>query len=393
MKIKNIFMLLGLAGLFAACNEDPEFYKLDKQPDEMHVKASTDELICDQGKAQETAITFTWDAQTSPYGKDDKVKYGIRFYASSNKERYITSVYDVEEGKREFSLTNEQLNNIVGRWTAAGDRILVTAQLLANVQNENHYVLPAISTVEFAVTGYERFPENIFFVMKDAATGEVTKQTLTQKERGTGVYQATFDIYPCTYHIETTANDYPVYGADLTDDKGEKMVYVTTGDYTEFTCDEIGSRTVIVDTNEEYYDCRLLDIIQLPNDKMWIVGMGTSVGWNTDTPEGKMTMIGGARDPYIWSWTGQFYNVEDAKAIKDDSPGEFKIGLGSGWSDPFLFAPYANADPATEHGFSGPRLQNDGGDNKWVVKTSGIYTLTVYLLADDPHTTFEPVTE
>ena len=106
-----------------------------------------------------------------------------------------------------------------------------------------------------------------------------------------------------------------------------------------------------------------------------------------------MTMIGGARDPYIWAWTGQFYNVEDAKAIKDDSPGEFKIGLGSGWGDPFLYAPYANADPATERGFSGPRLQGDGGDNKWLVRTSGIYTLTVYLLADDPHTTFEPVTE
>ncbi len=386
MKINKIFMLLGLVGLLAACNEDPEYYKLENQPDEMHVQSSVEKIILNKGIANETAITFTWSPQSSPVSAADVVTYAIRFFDESNKTDNITDLFDVGEACQ-YTLTHEELNNIISRWVPAGQQVTVTAQVLATVQNETKYVKPASSTVNFVVSGYERFPEVIHMVITDDASGKVTVQDLTQRQRGTGIYEATFDVYPCTYHFTTTDEPLPAYGqAD-----GEQMVYVTEGDVTEFVCDEIGTRTVIVDTNPEYNDCRMMEIIQLPNDKMWIVGMGTSVGWNTDTPEGKMTMTGGPREPYIWSWTGQFYNVEDAKKIKDDSPGEFKIGLGGGWSDPFLYAPYANADPATEHGFSGPRLQGDGGDNKWVVQTSGMYKFSVYLLADDPHTTFEPV--
>lgn len=47
-------------------NEDPEYFTLDEQPDEMHIVASTDKLVLDKGKEDETAITFTWDAASSP---------------------------------------------------------------------------------------------------------------------------------------------------------------------------------------------------------------------------------------------------------------------------------------------------------------------------------------
>ena len=387
MKIRKIFILAALAGLFAACNEDPEYYKIDNQPDQMHIKASTDALICNKGLALQPAITFTSDAQPSPVSPNDEVTYAIRFFASSNKSDFITDLFEVGTA-REYTLTHEALNNIIGRWVVAGQQVRVTAQVLSYVNNETKYVKPASSTVDFDVTGYERFPQFIYIHMTDEITGVVTTQPLTQRQLGTGIYEVTLDCYPCTYHFTTTENAYPAYGQK----DGVTMDYITDENtpINEFVCEEIGTRTIIVDTNPEYNDCRMLDIIQLPNGKMWIVGMGTSVGWNTDTADGKMTMTGGAREPYIWSWTGQFYNVEDAKKIKDDSPGQFKIGLGGGWSDPFLYAPFADADPETETGFSGPRLQDDGGDNKWLVRNSGIYTLTVYLLADDPHITFVP---
>ncbi len=36
-----------------ACNEDPEYFTLDEQPDEMHIVASTDKLVLDKGKEDE----------------------------------------------------------------------------------------------------------------------------------------------------------------------------------------------------------------------------------------------------------------------------------------------------------------------------------------------------
>ena len=379
-------MLLGLAGIFAACNEDPEFYTLEDQPDKMHIQSSVDQLILNKGIANDPAITFTWSAQPSPISADDQVTYGIRFYAETNKDEYITDLVDVGE-ELSYTLTHEELNNIISRWVAAGQTVEVTAQVLSNVHNESKYVKPASSTVNFSVTGYERFPEVIYMHMTDEASGVTTVHNLTQRQRGTGVYEVTVkDLWPCTYHFTTTTEALPAYGQA----EGEKMVYVTEGDVPEFIFEDFGTRTFIIDTNPDYNDCRVLDIIELPGDRLWIAGMGTSIGWNTNTAEGQLKMTGGPREPYIWSWTGQFYNAEDAAKINNDSPGQFKIGCGNGWSDPFIFASSADADPATDHTFSGPRYQDNGGDNKWLVRTTGKYTFSIYLLADDPHTTFEP---
>ncbi|MBQ8047351.1 MAG: SusE domain-containing protein [Prevotella sp.] len=375
-------ILACLAGFFTACNEDPEYYTLDSQPDEMHIQASVDRLILNKGIANQPAITFTWDAQPSPISADDQVTYAVRLYASANKDDFVTSLYDVGDA-RQFSLTHEELNNIIGRWVVAGQQVRVTAQVLSSVHNELKYVKPASSTVEFDVIGYERFPQYIYIHLTDDVTGEVTTESLSQRELGTGVYEATLDVVPCTYYFTTTTEPLPAYGqAD-----GEKMVYVTEGDVPAFTCEEIGTRTFIVDTNPEYNDCRLLDIIQLPTEGViWIVGTGTSVGWNPNDAAGKMTMTGGAREPYIYSWTGDFFKPEDAV---NDSPGQFKIGLGGGWGDQFFYAPSPDTNPAEDHGIDGPRYEN-GMDYKWLSPVTGHYKFSVYLLRDDFHTSFEP---
>ena len=60
-------------------------FTLDEQPDEMHIVASTDKLVLDKGKEDETAITFTWDAASSPVNETDLVTYSLRLYATANK--------------------------------------------------------------------------------------------------------------------------------------------------------------------------------------------------------------------------------------------------------------------------------------------------------------------
>jgi hypothetical protein len=162
--------------------------------------------------------------------------------------------------------------------------------------------------------------------------------------------------------------------------EGEQLEYYTDGDVRDFRFDGNGKRTVIVDTNTGFNDCRVLDIVQLPTPgQIWICGNGCSVGWNTNTSNGRLEMVGSAREPYYYAWTGDF-----------NAGGEFKIGVGNGWGDPFFFAPDYNADPVSDHRLSPFRYQDNGGDVKWVPSVSGRYTLTLCLLATDMWTKFEP---
>ena len=368
-----VLTLGAMAAAFSACNEDPEYFELPTYPDEMHIRSSVSDIVLNKGIADQAAVTFTWDRATSPLSSADKVSYKLCLYPSATKDQ--KSEY-IATDETQLTLTHDQLNSMVARWAMPGEQVRLTAQVLSIVENETRYVRPEVSTVEFTATGYEKYPPYLYMTMTDAS-GLVTTQRLEQRQLGTGIYEATLNLTPCSFHFTTSEEPYPAYGMG---DGPEKMAYVTEGPVTDFTCDVTGQRTVIVDTNTPYVDCRVLDIVQLPvAGQIWICGNGCSVGWNTNTPEGRMTMTGTAREPYYYSWTGDF-----------TAGGELKIGLGNGWGDQFFYAPVENADPLTDHRLPMYRLQDAGGDLKWVPTVSGRYTFTLCLLATDMHTSFEP---
>ncbi|MBQ1583456.1 MAG: SusE domain-containing protein [Muribaculaceae bacterium] len=360
-------------GLLVSCNEDPEYFTLPTYPDEMHVRSSVEEIVLNKGIADQTAVTLTWDKATSPISASDEVTYKVCLYPSAQKD--LKSEYIETGTTQQLQLTHDQLNSMVARWTLPGQPVKVTAQVLSNVNNEQKYVRPEISTVEFVVTGYEKYPAFLYMVITDQE-GATTTQRLEQRQLGTGIYEVSLNMVPCTFHFQTTEAAYPGYGVNA----DGTLDYITEGSYKEYSCTAVGSRTVIVDTNNPYNDCRVLDIIQLPTPGLiWICGNGCSVGWNTNTTEGRMQMTGSAREPYYYSWTGDF-----------NAGGEFKIGLGNGWGDQFFYAPVENADPVSDHRLPMYRFQDDGGDLKWVPSVSGRYTLTLSLLATDMWTKFEP---
>jgi len=375
-KYLNIGLVLcALSAGLASCNEDPEYFELTSYPDEMHIKSSVEEIVLNKGIADQAAVTFTWDKATSPISPEDAVSYKVCLYPSATKDQ--KSDY-LETTETSLTLTHDELNSMVARWALPGEAVRITAQVLSIVNNELKYVKPEVSTVELTVTGYEKYPPYLYMVMTDEG-GNVTSERLQQRQLGTGIYETTFNVMPCTFHFTTSEEAYPVY-AMAAGGNGEQMEYVTEGTYTEFQNDFLGQRTIIVDTNTGYNDCRLLDIVQLPTAGLiWICGNGCSVGWNTNTSAGRMEMTGSAREPYWYSWTGDF-----------TAGGELKIGLGGGWSDQFFYAPEDGADPLTDHRLLPYRLQDAGGDLKWVPSVSGRYTFSLCLLASDMHTSFVP---
>ena len=348
-------------------------FQLPSYPDEMHIKGSVESVVLNKGIADQGAVTFTWDAATSPISPSDVVTYKVCLYPSAMKDD--KSDYIDVGTNLSLTLTHDQLNSMVAKWALPGNPVKVTAQVLSNVQNETKYVKPEVSTVELTVTGYEKYPAFLYMVITDDA-GNATTQKLEQRQLGTGIYEVSFNMVPCTYHFTTTSEPYPAYGTA----GGQQLEYVVDGNINEFRNDATGMRTVIVDTNSDFNDCRVLNIIQLPTPGLiWICGNGCSVGWNTNTSSGRLEMVGSAREPYLYAWTGDFI-----------AGGEFKIGLGNGWGDQFFYAPTENADPLVNHELLMYRFQDDGGDLKWVPSVSGRYTFTMCLLADDMWTKFEP---
>lgn len=367
-----VFSMLCLMA-FVSCNDDPEFFKLESYPDEMHIRSSVESVVLNKGIANQEAVTFTWDAASSPISSADEVTYKVCLFPTAMKDD--KSAYIDVGTKTSLTLTHDELNSMVAKWALPGTPVKVTAQVLSNVHNETRYVKPEVSTVELTITGYEKYPPYLYMIITDDA-GNVSSQRLEQRQLGSGIYEISFNMVPCNFHFTTTSEAYPAYGAA----GDEKLDYVVEGNVNEFRNEAIGMRTIIVDTNAEYNDCRVLNIVQLPTPGLiWICGNGCSVGWNTNTSSGRLEMVGSAREPYLYAWTGEF-----------TAGGEFKIGLGNGWGDQFFYAPFENADPLTNHELPMYRFQDDGGDLKWVPSVSGRYTLTLCLLVDDMWTKFEP---
>lgn len=367
--------LIFVVGSMASCNEDPVYYELKDNPDQMHIKASAENVVFNKGLADQDAITFTWDAATSPVSAGDPVSYSIRFYDTNMKGEHMSELIELGNVTQK-SFTHDELNTIISKWVLPGEPLSVTAQLLCYVDNPTQYVKPIPSTVSFTATCYEKYPTYLYMHITNTADGTAKVERLEQRQLGTGIYEGSFNLRPCTYYFTTSTEDYPAYGQA----EGEQMEYVTEGNVKQFAFEQTGQRTVIVDTNNGFNDCRVLDIVQLPTPGLiWICGNGCSIGWNTNTVAGRLEMVGTAREPYYYAWTGDF--VEG---------GEIKFGLGNGWGDQFFFAPEANADPVTNHRLDMYRFQDNGGDLKWVPSVSGRYTFTLCLLATDMWTKFEP---
>lgn len=207
----------------------------------------------------------------------------------------------------------------------------------------------------------------LYMVMGSGSSQKRVK--MTEKAEGSNIYQATTDLVACDYYFALSATeDYPAYVKGETDNALE---YVQeAGDYEMFTNTLSGeSCVVIVDLNEDKMDVRILSkLYSLPNKGIWIIGAACpNVMWELTNMEKYGALVSDdIRYPEIWKYTGDF--------VTDN----FKLFLHSSWSWEVVnfFAPFADADPATEHRLCADTQRNHG-DIKWKIAKKGKYTLVV----------------
>ena len=230
--------------------------------------------------------------------------------------------------------------------------------------------------------------KGVYYVKLIDANGEVRKQALQEVKEGSNVYFADVEnVTETKYYYSYNDGEATNYFGKAADEKYSKttnFAQVTNFEVTPFE----GITKFVLDLNEGYKDSRTFtDIVNLPNGWMWIVGNGTEVDWNPVSNAGMFT-IENPREPWVYSWTGQFYK------------NQFKVGLGNdGWGGSYFFASEYGVDPLVDNSLREPRGEhddidgdgNEDGDSKWVSTVEGKYKLTFYIRKPDLHLTFTPV--
>ena len=107
-----------------------------------------------------------------------------------------------------YSMTHDELNTLLSQWALPGQAVKVTAQLLGMFKNEQHYIKPEISIVEFTATGYEKYSPYLYMQIA-TDDGKQMTQRLDQRQLGTGIYEATLNMTACKFHFTTTPEAYP----------------------------------------------------------------------------------------------------------------------------------------------------------------------------------------
>lgn len=80
------------------------------------------------------------------------------------------------------------------------------------MHNKVKYIKPEVSSVEFQAVGYEKYPQYLYMHMI-SASGTTSIERLSQRNLGTGIYEASVNIVPGSYYFTTSKDkDYPAYG-------------------------------------------------------------------------------------------------------------------------------------------------------------------------------------
>ncbi len=272
-QLLHIFLLLLSVAGFTACNSDDDAYSLTRPEDVMQLKSTPDTAITlTADKAQETAVTFTWNAASNLSG--DVVYYlqmGI-----DGSDTYTTDTIRLAPDVRSYALTTAQLNRMLTGWNGvAGTPTSFQVRLIAMQPEAAVYQLPETSTLTLTVTPYDQ-PRNELFISGTANPAGSSLVNAVKMDAGmddgytwTGFLNAgDFKLTPDRY------SDTPFYG---TKGNAYTLVYDETGNAgaEPLHVSEDGLYTVTADLEDMTVSVSRINI-----DNIWMVGSAMPYGWN-----------------------------------------------------------------------------------------------------------------
>ena len=355
------YITLALLLVFTACEDDTVRHTLETPPDTMRLSVSPENIVLDQDKKEEKAVTFTW-SNASNRGEGTELTYYFKMDVANNNFETSIAKVEIPAGTREITFTHKDMNNLLAGWKVQlGTPVALEAEIIAEVSKSDVYLKPEISKIEFNVTGYVTEARDLFIVgtavdgMQADKALKMNEEIPEQKYTWSGVLQAGNFKF-----IRSNTSLFPSYTQGV---NSNTLTYNET---------ETGSETLFQITTPGFYTITLnVEALTIDRqrpesayDKIWMIGGATPAGWNI------MSSVELQKDPVnqvAFIYEGQLY------------PGELKfpLELKDDWDVPFLM-PVADqtgitGDNRMEHVPAG----TEDHDYKWRIQDTGLYKVTL----------------
>ncbi|WP_029905372.1 SusF/SusE family outer membrane protein [Prevotella sp. 10(H)] len=361
-KIFPVLAVMLLTNIFVACDDDDDNGTgLGDNP--LVIESSASDIILTAEKANETAVTFTWNTGNDR-GEGTTLTYNFKMDIADNNFQSSIPKEKMGEGVFTKSYTHEELNDmLLDRWKIkAGEATGMEAKIIADVNNSSIYLKPEVAVVPFTVKTYVTPPKPLYLVGSATTAGmDPAKGVLIDETINGRLYSWKGNLKKGEFKlIQSQDNMLPSFN------KGDgEFDIVERVDESEpdnmFPVEKDGLYGM-------YFSRKDMTFIYkyMPYENVLMVGSCTPAGW---TITNSTPMDWSPSAPTLFTYTGWLY------------AGEIKLPLvksDGSWEIPYLMPP-VNGTTITGEWQEMMYVPEGNPDNKWVIPSdqAGNYILTV----------------
>ena len=359
----NLLLLLIIGFWLQACNNDTSQMPVRN---ELKLTASEKAIVLDKEKADEIALTFSWNKATDI---GDEYSFSYLFQIDIADNDFATATEYVVLGENEsFSFTAMELYDLILEdWRMeAGKPIEIEARVAARVEGPK-FVYPEIAKTRVEVTTFTLDSRPIYMVgsATNAGTNPALAIPMTEISNGR-LYEWQGKLNVGNLKFTTSLESlFPSY--NFAGDLGEHKFSITEcidenglDEYFEIT--QAGSYYITLSFR------KMTTVFQqLKYENIFVVGDGCDAGWDF-----KITMTQNKTNFSLYTYEG---NMKE---------GELKFITGSRWEDP-TFRPLTANAPIE----SGPVQLISEPDLKWKITSDKTGKYLITLDVDELYIKFE----
>lgn len=241
--------------LLGSCNKEPEYYTLETPPDQMHLKASDENIILQRVDETKAAITFNWDEATDR-GANVEVVYYFRLYHAAMKN-LVSELIKLDKDTRSVTFTVRELNNLLNSWNISPDQeVRLEAEVLAVVEESPEYMKPEKSTVQFNITGYEA-ANRLYLTVE---SGSVKRNVeMSMLDDGVFNWKGKLDISNFWF-VRNSVKGAPAF---MKGEAENSVVYSQSGEGNPFKAERYGDYDITIDVNKQEITISVIPINSL----------------------------------------------------------------------------------------------------------------------------------
>lgn len=354
MEKYKITLLFLLSIFLFACNNDDN---IEVSTDTLTLQASSDTLLLAEERANETAVTFTWN-KGRDVGAENTVVYIFRLDIYGSDFKTSTEPIEIEaDGELSVSYSHKELNDlIIKKWGYyAGDDVKLQARVVAKVTGPK-FVYPEISTVDIEAKTYIVAPKPLYLIGDATSAGFDPTKVIKLTEEEIGVfYHWKGTMTSGSFKFITTVGQLLPSLNKGTDSNTLVERKAQSDPDNMFTISRNGTYAIALFREE-------LRIVYkfVPYPNVWLIGNATSAEWSIDNA---LEMKWDPKNPNIFTFEG------------DLKGGELKLPTMKDWSAA-TFRPLVADGSIHEEGV---QVYQGGDDLKWKINDNeaGKYKITL----------------